>query len=118
MIKVKNPTNTAMLKEFPSLQGYPGGGNRPPGAPYGGGSVPYGHHPSGPYGGGGTAPPPSGPYGAYGAPGQGGHYGPGPGAPPGGPYGGYGGQPHAGHYGHPGPAGNYRLGVEPGKLLQ
>ncbi|KAM9340019.1 peflin [Symphorus nematophorus] len=84
-------------------QGYPGGGNPPPGAPYGGGGGPYGHH-----------PPPGGPYGGgYGAPGQGGHYGPGPGAPPGGPYGGYGGQPHGGNYGHHGPAGNVPPGVNP-----
>lgn len=87
-------------------QGYPGGGNPRPGAPYGGGNGLYGHHPSGPYA--GARPQPGGPYGAYGAPGQGGQYGPGPGGAPAGPYGGYGygGQPHGGQYGHGAPAGN------------
>lgn len=66
------------------LQGYPGGSNPPPGAPY---SSPYASHPSAPYG--GAAGPPGGPYGGYGAPSQGGHYGPGAGGAPGGPYGGY-----------------------------
>ncbi|XP_041811451.1 peflin [Chelmon rostratus] len=90
-------------------QGYPVGGNPPPGAPYGGGSGPYGHQPSAPYA--GATRPPGGPYGAYGAPGQGGQYGPGPGGVPGGPYGGYGGQPHGGPYGHHAPAGNIPPGV-------
>lgn len=67
-----------------AFQGYPGGSNPPPGAPYNGSSSPYGSRPSGPYG--GAAGPPGGPYGGYGAPSQGGHYGPGA---PGGPYGGY-----------------------------
>ncbi|XP_036949073.1 peflin [Acanthopagrus latus] len=97
-------------------QGYPVGGHPPPGAPYGGGSGPYGHHPSAPYG--GATHQPGGPYGAYGAPGQGGQYGPAPGGPPGGHYGGYGGQPHGGqphggHYGHHAPAGNIPPGVNP-----
>lgn len=90
-------------------QGYPGGGNPPPGAPYGGGGGPYGHNPSAPYA--GAPRPPGAPYGAYGAPGQGGHYGPGPGGAPGGPYGGYGGQPQGGHYGQHAPAGNMPPGV-------
>ncbi|XP_041665592.1 peflin [Cheilinus undulatus] len=92
-------------------QGYPGGGNPPRGAPYGGGGAPYGgggapygHHPSAPYGG---AP------GGYGAPGHGGQYGHGPGGAPGGPYGGYGAQPHGGNYGHHAPAGNIPPGVNP-----
>ncbi|XP_074542207.1 peflin [Halichoeres trimaculatus] len=83
-------------------QGYPGGCHRPPGAPYSGGSAPYGHQPSAPYGG---AP------GAYGAPCHGGQYGQGPGAAPSAPYGGYGAQPHGGHYGHHAPAGNVPPGV-------
>lgn len=90
-------------------QGYPGGGHPPPGAPYGGGSAPYGHNPSAPYA--GAPRPPGAPYGAYGAPGQGGHYGAGPGGAPGGPYGGYGGQPQGGHYGQHAPAGNIPPGV-------
>ncbi|XP_035537635.1 peflin [Morone saxatilis] len=90
-------------------QGYPGGGNPPPGAQYGGAGGPYGHHPSAPYG--GQARPQGGPYGAYGAPAQGGQYGQGQGVAPGGPYGGYGGQPHGGHYGHHAPAGNIPPGV-------
>ncbi|XP_044027221.1 peflin isoform X2 [Siniperca chuatsi] len=60
---------------FHYSQGYPGGGNPPPGAPYGGGSGPYGHHPSAPYG--AASHPSGGPYGAYGAPGQGGNIPPG-----------------------------------------
>ncbi|KAF6737132.1 Peflin [Oryzias melastigma] len=78
-------------------QGYPGGSNPPPGAPY---SSPYASHPSAPYG--GAAGPPGGPYGGYGAPSQGGHYGPGAGGAPGGPYGGY-----------RAPAGNTPPGVNP-----
>lgn len=84
------------IEECPSLQGYPGGGHQPPGAPYGGNN-PYGHHPSAPYAGQPSAGP-------YTAPGQGGPY-----APPGGPYGSYGGQPQGGYYGHHVPAGKYEL---------
>ncbi|KAM6903510.1 peflin [Lycodopsis pacificus] len=90
-------------------QGYPGGGHRPPAAPYGGGSGPYGASPSAPYG--GAPHQPGGQYGAYGAPVQGGQYGHGPGVAPTGHYGGYGGQPHGGHYGHQAPAGNIPPGV-------
>ncbi|XP_018556998.1 peflin [Lates calcarifer] len=92
-------------------QGYPGGGNPPPNAPYGGGHGSYGPPPSAPYG--GAAGPQGGPYGGYGAPGHGGQYGPGPGGAPSGPYGGYGGQPHGGPYGHHAPAGNIPPGVNP-----
>ncbi|XP_022602626.1 peflin [Seriola dumerili] len=92
-------------------QGYPGGGNPPPGGPYGGGHGAYRPAPSAPYG--GAAGPPRGPYGGYGAPGHGGQYGHGPGAAPSGPYGGYGGQPHGGPYGHHAPAGNIPPGVNP-----
>ncbi|XP_026156234.1 peflin [Mastacembelus armatus] len=92
-------------------QGYPGGGNPPTRAPYGGSSGPYGPPPSAPYG--GASGPPRGPYGGYGAPGQGGQYGPGPGGVPGGPYGSYGGQPHGGPYGHHASAGNIPPGVNP-----
>uniref|UniRef100_UPI0037E79112 peflin n=1 Tax=Semicossyphus pulcher TaxID=241346 RepID=UPI0037E79112 len=84
-------------------QGYPGGGNPPPGAPYRGASAPYGH-PQSAYG---SAPV------AYGAPGHGGHYGhaqAGVHAPQ---YGGYGAQPHGGHYGHHAPAANIPPGVNP-----
>ncbi|XP_029023396.1 peflin [Betta splendens] len=87
-------------------QGYPGGGNPPPNAPYGGGGGPYGAPPSAPYG--GAARPQGGPYGGYGAPGQGGQYGPTPGGAPGGPYGGYGGP-----YGHQPAAVNIPPGVNP-----
>lgn len=92
-------------------QGYPGGGNPPPHAPYRGGGSAYGHPPSAPYG--GAAGPPGGPYGGYGTPGQGGQYGHAPGGAPGGPYGGYGGQPHGAPYGHHAPAGNIPPGVNP-----
>ncbi|XP_042361926.1 peflin [Plectropomus leopardus] len=92
-------------------QGYPGGGNPPPRAPYGGGSGPYGPTPSAPYG--GPSHQPGVPHGAYGAPGQGGQYGHGPGGAPGGYYGGYGGQPQGGHYGHHAPAGSIPPGVNP-----
>ncbi|CAN9503814.1 unnamed protein product [Ophioblennius macclurei] len=86
-------------------QGYPGGGQPPPGAPYGGHGTPYGHPATAPYG--GAAGQPGGSYGGYGAPGQAGHYGPGPGSSP---YGGYGGQPHGGHFA---PAGSVPPGVNP-----
>lgn len=89
------------VEECPSLQGYPGGGHRPPGAPYGG-TNPYGPHPSAPYAG----QPSAGPYGAAS---QAGPYAPGPGGPPGGPYGGYGGQPQGGYYGQHTPAGKHGL---------
>lgn len=94
-------------------QGYPGGGNPPPGAPYGGSSGPYRPSPSAPYG--GAAGPPGAPYGGgYGAQGgHGGQYGSGPHGAPGGPYGGYGGQPHGGPYGHHAPPGNIPPGVNP-----
>ncbi|KAK2830171.1 hypothetical protein Q5P01_018102 [Channa striata] len=92
-------------------QGYPGGGNPPPRAPYGGGSGLYGPAASAPYGGG--AGPQGGPYGGYGVPGQGSQYGPGPGGAPRGPYGGYGGQPHGGPYGHNAPAVHIPPGVNP-----
>uniref|UniRef100_A0A3P8U2A9 Peflin n=1 Tax=Amphiprion percula TaxID=161767 RepID=A0A3P8U2A9_AMPPE len=92
-------------------QGYPGGGNAPPGAQYGGAGGPYGHQPSAPYG--GAAGPTGAPYGGYGAPGHGGQYGHGPGGAPGGHYGGYGGQPHGGPGGYHAPAGNVPPGVNP-----
>ncbi|XP_026205441.1 peflin [Anabas testudineus] len=92
-------------------QGYPGGGNPPPNAPYGGGRGPYGAPPSAPYG--GAAGPQGSPYGGYGAPGQGGQYGQRPGGASGGPYAGYGGQPHAGPYGQHTPTGNIPPGVNP-----
>lgn len=93
-------------------QGYPGRGNVPPGAQYGGAGGPYGQHPTAPYG--GAAGPTGAPYGGYGAPGHGGQYGHGPGgAPGGGPYGGYGGQPHGGPGGYHAPAGNIPPGVNP-----
>uniref|UniRef100_A0A3Q0QXF9 Peflin n=1 Tax=Amphilophus citrinellus TaxID=61819 RepID=A0A3Q0QXF9_AMPCI len=90
-----------------SLQGYPGGGNPPPGAPYGAGRGSYGPPPSAPYG--GAAGQAGGPYGGYRVPGHGGQYGPGPGGVPGGPYGAYGGQPYGGPNSNFGPAGNYGL---------
>ncbi|XP_037651511.1 peflin [Sebastes umbrosus] len=100
-------------------QGYPGGGNPPPSAPYGGGASPYGQSPSAPYG--GAPRQPAAHYGAYGAQGQGGQYGHGQGGAPAGHYAGYGGQPHGGqphggqphggHYGHHAPAGNIPPGV-------
>ncbi|AWP21879.1 putative peflin [Scophthalmus maximus] len=92
-------------------QGYPGGGNPPAGASYGGGRGPYGQPHSAPYG--GAAGLPGGHYGDGGAPGHGGQYGPGPGGAPSGPYGGYGGQQTAGPYGHHAPAGNIPPGVNP-----
>lgn len=92
------------VEECPSLQGYPGGGHQPPGAPYGGNN-PYGRHPSAPYAGQPSAGP-------YGAPGQGGPYAPGPRGPPAGPYGGYGGQPQGGYYGHHAPVGKYCRAAE------
>ncbi|XP_010782369.1 peflin [Notothenia coriiceps] len=115
-------------------QGYPGGSHPPPSAPYGGGSGPYGGHPSAPYGGsphggsphggsphggsphvgsphGGVPRQPTAPYGGYGAPAQGGQYGQGQGGAPAGHYGGYGGQPQGGHYGQHAPAGNIPPGV-------
>ncbi|KAM6900032.1 peflin [Xenentodon cancila] len=91
-------------------QGYPGGGNPPPGAPYGGGRGLYGPPPSA-YG--GAAGPAATSYGSYGAPGHGGQYGPGVGGAPGGHYGGYGGQPHGGFHGHHPSAGNIPPGVNP-----
>lgn len=94
-----------------SLQGYPGGGNPPPGAPYGAGRGSYGSSPSAPYG--GAAGQAGGPYGGYGVPGHGGQYGPGPGRAPGGPYGGYGGQPYGGPNSNYGPAGNSGLRADP-----
>lgn len=83
------------------MQGYPGGGNPPPSAQYGGNYGAYGAPPSAPYS--GAPGPTGGPYGGYGVPGQGGQYGHGPGGPPGGPYGGYGGQAYGGPHA---PAGN------------
>ncbi|XP_072226475.1 peflin [Leuresthes tenuis] len=92
-------------------QGYPGGGNPPPGAPYGGGRGPYGAHPSAPYG--GAAGPTGGPYGGYGVPSHGGQYGSGHGGAPHGHYGGYGGQPYGGPNGYNAPPGNVPPGVNP-----
>lgn len=92
-------------------QGYPGGGNPPPGAPYGPGRGSYGPPPSAPYG--GAAGQAGGPYGGYGVPGHGGQYGPGPGGAPGGHYGAYGGQPYGGPNSNFGPAGNIPPGVNP-----
>lgn len=92
-------------------QGYPAGGQPPPGAPYGGAGAPYGNPPSAPYG--APAGPPGGSYGGYGAPGHGGHYGPAPGSAPGGPYAGFGAPPHGGPPGHFASAGNVPPGVNP-----
>ncbi|XP_028279609.1 peflin [Parambassis ranga] len=89
-------------------QGYPGGGNPPPSAQYGGNYGAYGAPPSAPYS--GAPGPTGGPYGAYGVPGQGGQYGHGPGGPPGGSYGGYGGQAYGGPHAS---AGNIPPGVNP-----
>ncbi|KAM4630754.1 LOW QUALITY PROTEIN: peflin [Polymixia lowei] len=97
-------------------QGYPGGGNQAPGAPYGGGSGPYGHPSAAPYG--GASGPPGGPYGGYRAPGPGGQYGHGHGGAPGGPYGG--GQAPGGPYGGYGDnrmvGGPYRQHAAPGNI--
>ncbi|XP_061596981.1 peflin [Cololabis saira] len=100
-------------------QGYLGGGNPPPSAPYGGGRGPYGHPPSAPYG--GAAGPTAGHYGGYAAQAHaaqahaaqahGGQYGPGVGAAPAVHYGGYGGQPHGGFHGHHPSAGAIPPGV-------
>ncbi|XP_028317161.1 peflin [Gouania willdenowi] len=83
-------------------QGYPGGRNAQPGAPYGG--SPYNAAHSASYG--GATAPAGAPYAGYGAPGQGGPYGHAP-------YGGYGGHPHGGAAGHYGHAGNVPPGVNP-----
>ncbi|XP_034455631.1 peflin [Hippoglossus hippoglossus] len=93
-------------------QGYPGGGNPPPSAPYGGGRGPYGSPQSSPYG--GAAGQPGGHYGGGGVPGHGGQYGHGQGGAPSGHYGAYGGQQHHGApYGHQAPAGNMPPGINP-----
>nr|XP_019946517.1 PREDICTED: peflin [Paralichthys olivaceus] len=92
-------------------QGYPGGGNPPPSAPYGGSRGPYGSPHSSQYG--APAGPPGGHYGGGGIPGHAGQYGHGPGGAPSGHYGGYGGQHHGGPYGHHAPAGNMPPGINP-----
>ncbi|XP_060948586.1 peflin [Limanda limanda] len=97
-------------------QGYPGGGNPPPSAPYAGSRGPYGSPHASPYG--APAGAPGGHYGGAGVPGHGGQYGHPQGGAPSGHYGGYGGQPqqqhhHGAPYGHHAPAGNMPPGVNP-----